>query len=1085
MQASVHLPDPSGKLPATRARIALRRLWGCALLVLGAFGTLAAAAAPAPVPVPAMLATPLQGMATVGLPPVQNFDPSAYAGAAQNWAVTQGADGVIYVANSEDGVLSFDGSEWRRIPVRDKRVVRSVAAGPGGRIYVGTIGDFGYLKADALGQMHYVSLLAKVPAADRDFEDVWSIYPTPDGIYFATLGKLFVLCGDAISVLTPAHAFHLVFDVGDTIYAREAGRGLVRLVGDRFEPVPGGERFADIRVYGLVAYRGPGARPGELLVATRSHGWFRFDGQAWSAWPTGADGALQRAEVYGVIRLAGGRLAVATLKDGVYFLDEEGRLLGHLDHTNGLASDIVLGLYQDRERGLWLATNAGVSRVDLASPVTHFGEATGLYGAVLSIIRHAGTLYVGTDGGVFRLSTQAAGSPRFERLPGAPGQNWAFVAVDDQLLTAGNEGVYAIQPDGSTRQILKRRAGHALAAQPLLRLRAEPSRVFIGFQDGIGTVRWDGRRWIDEGRIPGVRDGAVALATDAAGELWAGPASGGVVRVVLPPGWQGPADPRAPQVTHFGSRSGVPRGVVLPDAFEGAPILLSNDGIYRFDARAQRFSADPAFAKLFADGPRSVGPLVHGRHGRLWMYSEDPALGIRETGHASLDHGRWQWHQTPLQPLRGESILSLYQDADGTIWVGAYKRLFRLDRTRRAPAVAGLTTLIRAVTARQNAALPLSADAARTPTVAWGDNDLRFRFTLASFDDPARSDYQVYLEGSDSGWSPWSPATYRDYTNLAAGRYLFHVRGRDMYGNVSREATFAFRVLPPWYRTPWAWALWIAGASLLLGVFVRWRSAALRQRHHALAILVNLRTAELAQANDALARNNALLAEQSTTDPLTRLKNRRYLYEHVAQDLAAARRQQTGGRAGASASDTSLIFLMADIDHFKAVNDRYGHGAGDRVLVQLADTLRAMTRGTDIPIRWGGEEFLLVARFAAADAGPSFAERVRAAVAAHPFDIGDGQVIHCTCSIGFAAYPLFRNAPRHLDWDTVVNLADACLYAAKSNGRNAWSGISPSDDPPAGDPLEALRAALASLPADGPFALQASWLKATTQGATA
>ncbi len=1072
MRASAHIPT-RGYPPARAGRHSSARwLGGVAVLLLGAVLAMAMAAPPIATP-----ATPPR-MAVDGLPPIHNFDPTDYGGAAQNWAVTQGDDGVIYVGNSEDGVLTFDGSQWQRIPVRDKLVVRSLATGPGGRIYVGTVGDFGYLKPDATGQLRYVSLLDQVPVADRDFADVWSIFRSHDTIYFAAQARLFVLHDQRIRVITPARAFHMTFLVAGTLYAREAGRGLVRLAGDQFQTVRGGERFATERVYGLVAYRGPGAQPGGLLAATRSHGWFRFDGKTWQAWPTEADAALRSAEIYSVLRLANGELAIATLKDGLYFLDDAGRLLGHLDHTNGLGDDSVLGLYQDRERGLWLASNAGVSRVDLNSPITRFGASEGLYGAMISITRHAGSLYAGTDAGVFRLAGDVDGKPWFKRLPGAPGQNWSFAAVGDQLLTAGNEGVFAIRPNDTTQPILHGSPGHPVASQVLLRSRLDRSRVFVGLQDGLRTLRWTGTRWIDEGQVAGVADQVVALAMDAANQVWAGPSKGGVLRITLPPAWRGPRDPRPVTVAHFGARAGVPQGLIQPVIVDGQPLFLANTGIYRFDPHTRRFSPDAGFANLFPEGPRAVVPLTVGQHGRLWMYTENPPLNIRESGYATRADGHWQWHVAPLQPLEGESMLAIYQDGDGAVWFGSYRGLFRLDPAREPVEDATLSTRISAVTTPGGIYLPIGGTRRPAPAVPWAHNDLRFQFALPSFGHLAANRYQVYLEGSDPGWSPWSTATYRDYTNLGPGRYRFHVRGRDVYGHVGREATFAFRVLPPWYRTPWAWALWIASALLLLGLFVRWRSAALRHRHRALAVLVGLRTAELAQANGALAQNNALLAEQSTTDPLTGLKNRRYLYEHIAQDLAAARRQQGGGRPGPVAGDTSLIFLMVDIDHFKAVNDQYGHGAGDRVLRQLADTLRAMTRGTDIPIRWGGEEFLVVARFAAPDAGPAFAERVRSAVAAHPFDIGDGRVIHCTCSIGFATYPLFRAPHAPLGWDTVINLADACLYAAKRNGRNAWAGVSPSAGAPAGDPLEALRAMLAKLPAPGPFAVRASWLPA-------
>jgi diguanylate cyclase (GGDEF)-like protein len=131
---------------------------------------------------------------------------------------------------------------------------------------------------------------------------------------------------------------------------------------------------------------------------------------------------------------------------------------------------------------------------------------------------------------------------------------------------------------------------------------------------------------------------------------------------------------------------------------------------------------------------------------------------------------------------------------------------------------------------------------------------------------------------------------------------------------------------------------------------------------------------------------------------------------------------------------------MIDIDHFKEVNDRYGHAAGDRVLAQFRGILDAAIRESDTPVRWGGEEFLVIARFANSDFAMVVAERIREMVEQHVFDLGDGQTIRRTCSIGFAIYPVFNWAPQRFNWEDAVCIADQCLYMAKRTGRNRWIG---------------------------------------------
>lgn len=124
------------------------------------------------------------------------------------------------------------------------------------------------------------------------------------------------------------------------------------------------------------------------------------------------------------------------------------------------------------------------------------------------------------------------------------------------------------------------------------------------------------------------------------------------------------------------------------------------------------------------------------------------------------------------------------------------------------------------------------------------------------------------------------------------------------------------------------------------------------------------------------------------------------------------------------------------------MNDAYGHQAGDLVLRQVAERLKGAIRDSDELVRWGGEEFLLAARQSRRADASQVAERLRQAVSAAPFDLGEGRSLQRTCSIGFAAYPFIPGVPGRPTWETVVDLADQALYAAKASGRDGWVGLS-------------------------------------------
>ena len=207
---------------------------------------------------------------------------------------------------------------------------------------------------------------------------------------------------------------------------------------------------------------------------------------------------------------------------------------------------------------------------------------------------------------------------------------------------------------------------------------------------------------------------------------------------------------------------------------------------------------------------------------------------------------------------------------------------------------------------------------------------------------------------------------------------------------------------------------------------------------------VQERTRELSERQQELERVNNELAQASITDSLTGLANRRFLTEYIEKEVALLHRRYQRLSEGTMTTDLlDLAFVMIDIDNFKVVNDTAGHAAGDAVLRQFRDLLSSVARTSDIIVRWGGDEFLIVARDLSDEGQAELAERIRSHAEQHVFEVGEGRVIRTTCSVGFARYPFFKEQLDALTWEQVVSLADRGLYVAKASGRNAWVGFHP------------------------------------------
>jgi diguanylate cyclase (GGDEF)-like protein len=208
---------------------------------------------------------------------------------------------------------------------------------------------------------------------------------------------------------------------------------------------------------------------------------------------------------------------------------------------------------------------------------------------------------------------------------------------------------------------------------------------------------------------------------------------------------------------------------------------------------------------------------------------------------------------------------------------------------------------------------------------------------------------------------------------------------------------------------------------------------------------VRERTRELAERNEDLRTANEKLEQASETDALTGLRNRRFLVNNIEQDLALVDRYHEELRRNPESAHVraqpDLLFLMFDLDGFKAVNDSLGHAAGDRVLLQVRDILESACRKSDTVIRWGGDEFLVIARDSDRSHAEQLSERIRRDIEAHFFDVGVEEPERLTCSIGFAHYPFVQGGKSPLGWEQVVAIADRALYVAKKSSRNAWVGL--------------------------------------------
>ena len=646
---------------------------------------------------------------------------------------------------------------------------------------------------------------------------------------------------------------------------------------------------------------------------------------------------------------------------------------------DGLPADNVWGLLRDRTGLLWIATAGGLASLD-ASGLTPYPP-----GADLVLY----TLKEGPDGSIWgagehpfliRISPDRA---RLTRIPLPPSPNLAvpvalaFDRAGDLWVGTTRAGLWRVSDPG----------GRAAFHQVELPGSPAPEAITALHEDG------QGRLWV-------ATDRGLARLDQGRWQLWGR-------EIGLHPAPLAALAPLPDGTAWVAYRE--PLGLTLMDLRGDAPKVLrhwirkeglASDSVYSL--------ASDASGRLWVGGPRGV-QCVQGREHHLFR---------REDGLTSTD----------CNPF------STWVDADGGVWFGSTAGLLHHrpepgPRAQRLPEARFISFRLGSRLWEHAFTGPVDLGA-----VPYGDRTLSAQFTSLTFEHEGRIRFQSRLVGLDEDWVDIGTRDLR-YSALSPGTYRLEVRALIEDGGAGPVASAAFRVLRPWWLRWWAWPVW-AGLAVCagLGAF-RWRLRLLEKRNEELKVLVYQRT-------EALELSNLALATISTTDPLTGLRNRRYLEEELPPVLALVLRAQRDHLAMEhSPSEACLVFAMIDLDHFKRVNDTWSHAAGDLALKQVADILRREARESDFLIRWGGEEILFVGHTSDLDGAATVVARLHQAIREHAFELGTGQPVAITCSIGFSLFPFQADHLEAASWEDQVRVADRCLYAAKRSGRDGWVGV--------------------------------------------
>lgn len=787
-----------------------------------------------------------------GRSPVQVYTPEDYNGSPQNWAVVQDERGLIYVGNT-DGILEFDGQHWRKIHTERRTGIRSMALGPDGGIFVGGQGEIGYLAPDEMQQMRFVSLNPLINENERAFADVWWTHARPDGIYFLSQARLFRYDGEQIRSWPAINFFLRSYQLGDRLLLTDSEKGFLELIDDELVPYEYADSLRGRRVAAIMEAPLPN-RPERLLVAQSDGGLSALDRDGLTELVDPDHPWLSETAIYHGRSIQPGVFGLATLTTGLVLVDRNGQLLGHFHRGTGLSDNQVLSFGSGPTGGLWLGLGNGINRIAIAPALTRFNEHGDAGQLILSITRHAGALYVGTSDGLHRLSgTPAELAP----ITGLQGPVWSLLSTEAGLLIGHNSGLFVINDsnEAGMDDDIEATAIHGIS--PIMAMHRDPhedNRVWLGHSAGLSSLIRNQDGWSYEALRLRTKSFIRNFAAADDGWMLAGTDQDGVILF---------------DTTVVGSeelsddavyRLDVDDGLISPNRTvvinTPAGMLVWNElNVLILDQAQRRLQPDARFGSLL---DTLEGSSVHSIK---YNAGNDHIL-------ATIGHGQWPERLVKVA-IDGAANLSVKQgselsspqygstfsshgDTDGVIWLGSNRGLFRYDQRLDERVVEAFPAFIRSVGFTDGDSLYLggasSTSVAVPPQVPYSRQVLRLSYAAAWYEQPDQLLFQTRLVGQDADWSAWSTETYRDYTNLREGNYRFEVRARNNRGMFSSIDSYDFTVLPPWYRSGWAWLGYLLALGLMIWMSAAWRNRVHRAERERLEGLVQDRTARLEKA---------------------------------------------------------------------------------------------------------------------------------------------------------------------------------------------------------------------------------------------
>lgn len=725
----------------------------------------------------------------LGIPEIVYYNRRLYGGATQNWKISQADNGLIYSANN-DGILEFDGSEWRLLPKAANVINRSVLA-HNNRIYMGAYNEFGYYEYTKVNDFEYHSLSNSPELSSLG--DVWNIIPYNETIVFqADKGLVIFKDKDHIRIVPARSRIPNVFLVNGLFLVYDEEGGLMELrQGNLFE-IPGGEMFAGISIGTILPISDR-----EFLIGTITQGLFVWDMRSFRPWVAPAAEFLKNANVFCGTTYNDNRFVFGTIQTGVVVTDKKGNIHLVAGKDKGLHNNTVLGIETDKEGNIWAGLDNGIARIGYNSTVSflqgYFDLGTGYTMEV-----NNNSVYLGTNQGLYHIDLKTFFDPlkdrnHFYRIPGTSGQVWTlFQDRENQILCGHNSGIFVI--DGQDSRLIT--PPYVVGAWIFRYPPTKDNILLVGSYNGIILIKKEQGKWVYKKRLVGFDESSRFMEWDSDGGLWITHGYRGVFKLYFNNEFD-----EIINVQTFKEARGLDENTSLTVSLvNGEIVFASTNGIYGYDLTTESFFRHKWNSFFYQDAYPVY--LVGDKSNNIWFFAGTDAGVLRR-----LEDGTYIKVVNPFYSLKGQFVSGFefvkVLDERNAIF-GVEDGFAHYSVNDSKDFLIPYRVHIREFRSLDEKSAYYYSDKPdkqeTLPSFSYSNNSFEVAFSATGFES-SYIKYSTYLEGFDNDWQPWSTLQRRQFTKIHEGVYTFWVKAVNIHGVETDLTGYTFIVNPPWYRT--------------------------------------------------------------------------------------------------------------------------------------------------------------------------------------------------------------------------------------------------------------------------------------------